>query len=92
MFVLSFQNGNDDPTRNSFDEYYMALVEIKDFNALVDNKRFFYQPVKKTRKVWNVMKWWPYNRKFIRLFVPSKILYYWHRFIKENKYNYSSTN
>ena len=30
-----------DPTRNSFDEYYMSLVEIKDFNALIDNKLFF---------------------------------------------------
>ena len=41
LFVLSFKNGNDNPTRNSFDKYYMPLVEIKDFNALVDNKHFF---------------------------------------------------
>ena len=26
LFVLSFKNGNDDPTRNSFDVYYMSLV------------------------------------------------------------------
>ena len=38
LFVLSFKNDYDDPTRNSFDEYYMPLVEIKDFNALIDNK------------------------------------------------------
>ena len=38
MFVLSFKNGDDDPNRNSFDEDYMLLVEIKDFNALIDNK------------------------------------------------------
>ena len=38
LFVLSFENDYDDPTRNSFDEYYMPLVEIKDFNALIDNK------------------------------------------------------
>ena len=40
---LSFKNGNDDPTRNSFDEYkcYMQLVEIKHFNGLIDNKPFF---------------------------------------------------
>ena len=31
LFVLLFKNGNDDPTRNSFDEYYMSLVEIKRF-------------------------------------------------------------
>ena len=38
LFVLSFKNDYDDPTRNCFDEYYMPLVEIKDFNALIDNK------------------------------------------------------
>ena len=37
------------PTRGSFDKYYMSLVEIKDFNALIDNKLFFYQQVKKIR-------------------------------------------
>ena len=28
-----------------FDEYYMWLVDNKDFNALIDNKPFFDQPV-----------------------------------------------
>ena len=46
MFVLSFKNSDDDPTRNSFDECFMSLVEIKDFNALIDNKPFFDQPIK----------------------------------------------
>ena len=46
MFVLSFKNSNDDPTRNSLDTYYMPLIELKDFNALADNKPFFAQPVK----------------------------------------------
>ena len=32
--------------RNSFDKYYMSLVEIKDFNALVTNKPFFDHPEK----------------------------------------------
>ena len=45
MFVLSFKNINDDPTRDSFDEYYMPL-EIKEFNVLSDNVPFFHQPVK----------------------------------------------
>ena len=31
-----FKNNNDDPTTDFFYEYYMALVEIKDFNALID--------------------------------------------------------
>ena len=39
-FVISFKNGDDDPTRLSFDEYYMPLIEIKGFNALIDKKHF----------------------------------------------------
>ena len=41
LSLLSFKYGKDDPTRNCFDKCYMTLVEIKDFNALVDNKLFF---------------------------------------------------
>ena len=45
LFVLSFKNRNNDPTRNSFHKYYIPLVEIKYFNALIDNTPFFDQPV-----------------------------------------------
>ena len=45
LFVQSFSAGENDPTRNS--------LEIKDFNALIDNKTFFDQPVKNKR---NYMK------------------------------------
>ena len=41
LFVLSFKNCDNNSTRNSFDEFYLPLVEIKDFNPLIDNKRFF---------------------------------------------------
>ena len=46
FFVLLFKNGNNDPTGSPFNKYYMPLVEITDFNALIDNKPFFYQQVK----------------------------------------------
>ena len=46
LFVLSFKNGNDDPTRDSFNRYYMPSVEIIDFIPLIDNKPFFDYPVK----------------------------------------------
>ena len=45
LFVLSFKNGNNDPTRNSFDRYYIPLVELIS-NVLINNKPFFDQPVK----------------------------------------------
>ena len=40
LFVLLFKNSDNDPTRSSFDKYYMP-VEMKDF---------FDQPEKKTNK------------------------------------------
>ena len=43
LFVLSFRNII---VRESFLRYYMPLVEIKDFNVIIDNKPFFDQPVK----------------------------------------------
>ena len=46
MFVISFKNGNDHPRKDSFDEYYMPLVEIKDFNSLFDTKYLFDKLVK----------------------------------------------
>ena len=52
MFVLSFKNGNNDPARDSFNEYCMPLVEMKNFNALVDNKSIFNQPVKNKQEAY----------------------------------------
>ena len=52
LFVLSFENGDYDPMRGYFDKYYMPLVEIKDFNALIDNKPFFDQPVKNKQEAY----------------------------------------
>ena len=41
LSVLSFKNDNDNPTRDSLDEYYMPLVEVKYFNALMNSKPSF---------------------------------------------------
>ena len=46
LFVLSFKNGDNYPKRNSFDKYYMPLVEIRELNALTDNKPFLINPSK----------------------------------------------
>ena len=97
FFVVSFKNGNNDPTKDYFNKNYMPLVEIKDFNALIDNKPFFDQPVKNKQEVYDKLTEMSrnhiFNRKFIRLFVSSKLLQtYWYRFIQTNKYKYSSIN
>ena len=52
MLIISFKNGSNDPKTKSFDKYYMLLVEINDFNALIDNKSFFDQPVKNKQEAY----------------------------------------
>ena len=50
--VLPFKNCDNDPTRNYFDKYYLPLVEIKDFNVLINNKAFFDQPIKRKQETY----------------------------------------
>ena len=46
LFVLSFSRNNNTDNRDSFSNYYVPNVEIKDFNVLIDGKIFFDLPVK----------------------------------------------
>ena len=49
LFALLIKNGNNDLTRDSFDKYYMPLIEIKDFDALIDKNNFSISQWKKTK-------------------------------------------
>ena len=50
LFVLSFKRFNQDNVkknhRDSFSQYYVPNIEVKDFNVLIDGKSFFDLPVK----------------------------------------------
>ena len=46
LFVLLFARDNAGENRDSFSDYYVPNVEIKDFNILIDGKWFFDLPVK----------------------------------------------
>ena len=46
LFVLSFSRNNNTDNRDSFSDYYVPNVEIKDFHVLIDGKSFFDLPVK----------------------------------------------
>ena len=46
LFVLLFTRNNAGDNRDSFSHYYVPNVGIKDFNVLIDGKRFFDLPVK----------------------------------------------
>ena len=52
MFVQLFKIDENDPIINPFVKYYISLVVIKDFNALIDNKPFFDQLVKSKQKAY----------------------------------------
>ena len=52
LFVLSFERiaGENNTTKDhidSFTQYYVPNIEIKDINVLIDGKSFFDLPVKK---------------------------------------------
>ena len=57
FFVLSFQRiaGKNNTTkdhRDSFSHYYVPNIRIKDFNVLIDGKRFYDLPVKNEEEVY----------------------------------------
>ena len=86
LFVLLFKNGDSHPTKDSSVNYYMLLLEIKNFNALINNKPFLISRKNKQEAFEKLAEMSRnddlYNRKRIRFFVPSKFLQtHWHRFI-----------
>ena len=52
LFILSYKNHNIDATRDNFDKYYMPLVGIKRFNALINKKTFSDRPVKSKQETY----------------------------------------
>ena len=52
LFVLSFSRNNNSDNRDSFSNYYVPNVEIKDFNVLIVGKRFFDLPVKNEEEIY----------------------------------------
>ena len=84
-----------DSARDSFDKYYMPLAKFKDFNALIDSKPFFDQPVKNKQAYEKLVKV-PINNDYTtgklldkhitKIVINSLVLIY------QDKYKYSSTN
>ena len=52
LFLLSFTNGANNSTRDSFSMHYVLLVDVKYFNVLLGNKPVFDQPVKKKQEAY----------------------------------------
>ena len=49
MFALSLENKYD---KTSFSKYYTLIVEIKDFNVLINDKSFFNVPIKNKEEIY----------------------------------------
>ena len=43
LFVLAYQNADD---RQSFSQFYLPKVLVKDFNVIIDKLAFFALPIK----------------------------------------------
>ena len=77
--------------------YYMLLVEIKDFNALIDHEPFFDLPVKNKQEAYEKLAEIPRDTDYatgnlLDYLYHHKYYKHWHIFIEANKYEYSSTN
>ena len=49
LFVLSYQNGDD---RQSFSQFYLPKVMVKDYNIIIDKLAFFDLPIKTEEEVY----------------------------------------
>ena len=47
LFVLAYQNVDD---RQSYDEFYLPKVMVKDYNVIIDKLAFFDLPIKPKKK------------------------------------------
>ena len=77
----------------------MLSLEIKDFNALIGNKPFLYQPVKYKQRAFEKLVEMSRNNFYTKGTYCIDYLYHQNYykligmdFFKTNKYNYSSIN
>ena len=45
MFVVAFNNANDDNNRDSRTKYFLPRVDITKHNVLIDGRNFYDQPI-----------------------------------------------
>ena len=55
LFVLTFKRNNAGDNRDSFSQYFVSKVEIKDFNVLIDRKSFFDLLLKNGEKAYETI-------------------------------------
>ena len=73
LFVLSFENEDDGRTSSS--KYYTPKIETKDFNVLIDGKRFLNLPISNKEEAYEKIIEMSKNNDYIKqqFFFISKI-------------------
>ena len=78
LFVLSFARTNAGDNRDSFSDYYVPNVDIKDFNVLIDRESVFDLPVKNEEEAYEKIIDMSNNNDY----TTSNLLYF--GYFKEN--------
>ena len=52
LFVLAFPNEED---RRSFSKYYAPIVEVKDYNVIIDGEPFYEIPIKNKEETYKAI-------------------------------------
>ena len=81
LFDLSLENEED---RTSFSKYFVPKVEMKDFDVLIDRKRFFDVPVKNKEEAYEKILSIGKNNDY----ATGNLLAYEY-FSKHNRFNYN---
>ena len=59
MFVLAFDNTNNDPNkgeRNSHRKYFFPKVDITNYNVLIDGRNIYDQPINDQKKQYDEIR------------------------------------
>ena len=74
LFVLSFEN--EDDGRTSFSKYYTPKIETKDFNVLIDGKRFLNLPISNKEEAYEKIIEMSKNNDYIKqqIFLLARLI------------------
>ena len=64
LFVLSFERNIIGDSRDSFSDFYVPNLEIKDFNVFIDGKSFFDLPVKNEEEAYEKIMYMSSNNDY----------------------------
>ena len=46
LFVMAYNRGNGQPTRNGQSKYYLPRIDLETYNVIIDGRNFYDNPIK----------------------------------------------